>query len=91
LSDSDRHAGHVRPPSTAVTAKVVAVTGTLAESLLRSIRPAAAAWTRSAKINDVHRQACLADALPRINDLPVSWLDELLPWNWLRRSAKLAA
>ena len=36
----------------------------------------------TAKMNDVDPQAWLADVLARINDLPVSRLDELLPWNW---------
>jgi transposase len=34
------------------------------------------------KLNDVDPQAWFADVLARINDLPVSRLDELLPWNW---------
>jgi transposase len=36
----------------------------------------------TARLNDVDPQACLADILARINDLPVLRLDELLPWNW---------
>ena len=36
----------------------------------------------TAKLNDVDPQAWLADVLARINDLPASRLDELLPWNW---------
>lgn len=54
---------------------------------------AAAIYTliATAKLNDVDPQAWLADALRRINDLPVSRLAELLPWNWQRQSANLAA
>jgi transposase len=33
-------------------------------------------------MNDVDPQAWLADVLRRINDHPISRLDELLPWNW---------
>lgn len=36
----------------------------------------------TAKLNNVDPQAWLADVLARINDLPASRLDELLPWNW---------
>lgn len=54
---------------------------------------AAAIYTliASAKLNDVDPEAWLADVLRRINDHPASRLDELLPWNWKERSAKLAA
>ena len=31
------------------------------------------------------------DVLGRINGHPASWLDELLPWNWTGRSARLIA
>ena len=41
----------------------------------------------SAKMNDIDPQAWLADVLARINDLPASKLDELLPWNWKRLRA----
>lgn len=41
----------------------------------------------TAKLNDVDPQAWLADALGRINDLPVSRLQELLPWNWRKKPA----
>ena len=34
----------------------------------------------SAKMNDIDPQAWLADVLTRINDLPQTRLDELLPW-----------
>jgi transposase len=36
----------------------------------------------TAKMNDVDPQSWLADVLDRINDQPVTRLDELLPWNW---------
>jgi transposase len=36
----------------------------------------------TAKMNDVDPQSWLADVLARINDQPVTRLDELLPWNW---------
>src|SRR6266481_2401962 len=54
---------------------------------------AAAIYTliATAKLNDIDPEAWLADVLRRINDHPVSKLDELLPWNWTRQSAKLAA
>jgi transposase len=45
----------------------------------------------TAKLNDVDPQAWLADVLRRINDHPASRLDELLPWNWKGRSARLVA
>jgi IS66 C-terminal element len=43
------------------------------------------------KLNNVDPQAWLADVLRRINDHPASRLDELLPWNWKGRSARLVA
>lgn len=45
---------------------------------------AAAIYTliATAKLNDIDPQAWLADVLRRINDLPMSRLHELLPWNW---------
>ena len=43
----------------------------------------------TAKLNNLDPQACLADVLRRINDHPASRLDELLPWNWKGRSARL--
>jgi len=54
---------------------------------------AAAIYTliATAKLNDIDPEAWLADVLRRINDHPASRLDELLPWNWKARSAKLAA
>lgn len=36
----------------------------------------------TAKLNDVDPQAWLADVLARIADIPMSRLDDLLPWNW---------
>jgi len=38
----------------------------------------------TAKMNDIDPQAWLADVLTRINDLPQTRLDELLPWEWKR-------
>jgi hypothetical protein len=54
---------------------------------------AAAIYTlvATAKLNDIDPEAWLADVLQRINDHPASRLDELLPWNWKVRPAKLAA
>jgi transposase len=45
----------------------------------------------TAKLNDIDPEAWFADVLRRINDHPASRLDELLPWNWKVRPAKLAA
>jgi transposase len=45
----------------------------------------------TAKLNDLDPQAWLAEVLRRINDHPASRLDELLPWNWKRRPATMAA
>ena len=45
----------------------------------------------TAKLNDVDPQAWLADVLRRINDHPASRLDELLPWKWKARPARLVA
>ena len=55
--------------------------------------PAAAIYTliATAKLNDIDPEAWLADVLRRINDHPASRLDELLPWNWKARPARLAA
>jgi transposase len=36
----------------------------------------------TAKLNDIDRQAWLADVLARIADIPQLRLAELLPWNW---------
>jgi transposase len=40
----------------------------------------------TAKLNDVDRQASLADELARIVDQPISRLGELLPWHWRKTS-----
>ncbi len=45
----------------------------------------------TAKLNNVDPQAWLADVLARIAGHPVSRLDELLPWNWCKPKAALAA
>ena len=45
----------------------------------------------TAKLNDVDPRAWLADVLRRIADHPASRLHELLPWNWGKQAAKLAA
>jgi transposase len=54
---------------------------------------AAAIYTliATAKLNDINPEAWLADVLRRINDHPAARLDELLPWNWERRNATMAA
>jgi transposase len=46
----------------------------------------------TAKMNDVDPQAWLADILARLPDMPVSRVQELLPWNWktARENAKAA-
>jgi transposase len=45
----------------------------------------------TAKMNDVDPQAWLADMLGRLQDMPLSRLPELLPWNWkLQHMAKAA-
>ena len=45
----------------------------------------------TAKLNNVDPQAWLADVLARIAGHPVSRLDDLLPWNWCKPKAALAA
>ncbi len=45
----------------------------------------------TAKLNDVDPQAWLADVLARIADHPNHGLAELLPWNWMMPSARVAA
>jgi transposase len=45
----------------------------------------------TAKLNNVDPQAWLADILARMAEHSASKLDELLPWNWKARPAKLAA
>ena len=59
----------------------------------RGAERAAALYTLigTAKLNDVAPEAWLADVLARINDYPVSRLDELLPWNWNAIALKDAA
>ncbi len=54
---------------------------------------AAAMYTliRTAKLHSIAPQAWLADAIARISDLPVSWLPELLPWNWIRPEGRSVA
>ena len=44
----------------------------------------------TAKMNDVDPQAWLADVLPRLPDMPLSRLPELLPWNWPRTAQRIA-
>jgi transposase len=46
---------------------------------------------QTARLNDVDPQAWLADVLARINDHNIHRLEELLPWNWKIRPARLAA
>ena len=41
----------------------------------------------TAKMNDIDPQAWLADVLARIAEHPARDIDDLLPWNWLPRSA----
>jgi transposase len=43
------------------------------------------------KMNNVDPQAWLADILARIASHPAHRIEELMPWNWTERSAKLAA
>ena len=45
----------------------------------------------TAKLNNVDPQAWLADVLARIAGHPVTRLDDLLPWNWCKPKAALAA
>lgn len=45
----------------------------------------------TARMNDVDPQAWLTDVLARIADHPAQGLDELLPWNWQRRTRREAA
>jgi transposase len=44
----------------------------------------------TAKLNDVDPQAWLADVLARIAEHPAHQLDELLPWNWRAKIARVA-
>ena len=46
----------------------------------------------SAKLNGLDPEAYLADVIDRMaKGHPINRLDELLPWNWQRQPAKLAA
>jgi hypothetical protein len=45
----------------------------------------------TAKLNEVDPQTWLADVLARIADHNIHSLDQLLPWNWKSRPARLAA
>ncbi|WP_411970739.1 IS66 family transposase [Mesorhizobium sp. BR-1-1-10] len=45
----------------------------------------------TAKLNGVDPQAWLADALAHIADMPISRLEQLLPWNWVASSVKAVA
>src|SRR5262245_14792350 len=56
-------------------------------------RRAAAIYTliETAKLNDVEPQAWLADVLARLPDHPAKRIQELLPWNWSERTARVAA
>jgi len=44
----------------------------------------------TAKMNDVDPQAWLADVLARIAEHPAHRLDDLLPWNWQPREARVS-
>ena len=46
---------------------------------------------QTARLNDVDPQAWLADVLARINDHSARDLTQLLPWNWTKTPATLAA
>lgn len=46
---------------------------------------------QTAKLNAVDPRAWLADVLARISDHPINRVEDLLPWNWVATSAKLAA
>ena len=45
----------------------------------------------TAKMNDVDPQAWLADVLARLPEMPMSRLQELLPWNWKHSTITKAA
>ncbi|MBU1316228.1 MAG: IS66 family transposase [Alphaproteobacteria bacterium] len=45
----------------------------------------------SAKLNDIDPQAWLADVLARIADMPISRLEQLLPWNWTPKTPSAQA
>ena len=50
-----------------------------------------AGFNWNSHLNEIDPQAWLADVLARIADHPVNRLSELLPWNWGRNSAAIAA
>ena len=56
-------------------------------------RRAAAIYTliATAKLNAIDPQAWLADVLARLPDHPAKRIQELLPWNWSERTARIAA
>jgi transposase len=56
-------------------------------------RRAAAIYTLTAKakLNNVDRQAWLADVLTHLPDYPAKRIRELLPWNWRPQNAAHAA
>ncbi|MBU1549481.1 MAG: IS66 family transposase [Alphaproteobacteria bacterium] len=45
----------------------------------------------SAKLNDIDPQAWLADVLANIADMPISRLQQLLPWNWTPKTPSAQA
>ena len=45
----------------------------------------------TAKMNDIDPQAWLTDVLARLPDMPLSRLQELLPWNWAHTAQRIAA
>jgi Transposase and inactivated derivatives len=44
----------------------------------------------TAKMNDIDPQAWLADVLARVAEHPAQRLDDLLPWNWRPREARIS-
>jgi hypothetical protein len=45
----------------------------------------------SAKLNDIDPQPWLADVLANIADMPISRLEQLLPWNWTPKTPSAQA
>ena len=45
----------------------------------------------SATLNDIDPQAWLADVLANIADMPISRLQQLLPWNWTPKTPSAQA
>ncbi|CAD7054290.1 IS66 family transposase [Pseudorhizobium endolithicum] len=45
----------------------------------------------SAKLNDIDPQAWLTDVLANIADMPISRLEQLLPWNWTPKTSSAQA